>query len=210
VTSVPSTRGRSSRVRPANWAVVITAVSAAVAINPNTAQPTQSTASSTQARLLLAHARLRESSAMASRHSATRVSPPIGESSTVRVPLMPSRASPWQGFKRPEALPDSTSQTMLRRDVLACCSGGLPMSDRCPQRPTRSRFIRLRTGKTRAPESIGFIERELRSVKVEVLGRIVVDVEQAHRVLEEGVPTGREVHCPAQGRLCLGVQVPVE
>src|SRR5215207_2970951 len=45
VTRVPSTRGRSSRVRPASCAVIITAVRAEVATNPNIAHPNQSTTS---------------------------------------------------------------------------------------------------------------------------------------------------------------------
>src|SRR5437763_6527549 len=43
VTSVPSTSGRSRRVRPASWAVIMTAVSAAVPTRPYSAQPAQST-----------------------------------------------------------------------------------------------------------------------------------------------------------------------
>src|SRR4051794_10282389 len=42
VTRVPSTRGRSSRVRPASWAAIITAVSAVVVTRPNSAHPAQS------------------------------------------------------------------------------------------------------------------------------------------------------------------------
>src|SRR5687768_17013755 len=42
VSSVPSTSGRSSRLSPASWAVIITAVSAVVARSPNSAQPDQS------------------------------------------------------------------------------------------------------------------------------------------------------------------------
>src|SRR6266566_9034254 len=42
VTSVPSTRGRSRRVSPANWAAIITAVRLVVAISPNSAHPAQS------------------------------------------------------------------------------------------------------------------------------------------------------------------------
>src|SRR5688500_12069385 len=43
VITVPRKRGKSKRVRPASWAVIITAVSKAVAIRPKTAQPAQST-----------------------------------------------------------------------------------------------------------------------------------------------------------------------
>src|SRR5215217_2911300 len=39
---VPSSSGRSSRVSPASWAMIITAVRAAVATRPNSAQPAQS------------------------------------------------------------------------------------------------------------------------------------------------------------------------
>src|SRR5215208_1992280 len=42
VTMVPSSSGRSSRVSPANWAMIITEVRAAVATRPNSAQPAQS------------------------------------------------------------------------------------------------------------------------------------------------------------------------
>src|SRR5437773_2613561 len=39
---VPSNSGRSSRVSPASWAIIITAVRAALATRPNSAQPAQS------------------------------------------------------------------------------------------------------------------------------------------------------------------------
>src|SRR4029450_1601125 len=39
VTMVPSSSGRSSRVSPASWATIITAVRAAGATRPNSAQP---------------------------------------------------------------------------------------------------------------------------------------------------------------------------
>src|SRR5215217_778614 len=39
---VPSSSGRSSLVSPASWAMIITAVRAAVAPRPNSAQPAQS------------------------------------------------------------------------------------------------------------------------------------------------------------------------
>src|SRR5215204_5709786 len=42
VTMVPSSSGRSSRVSPASWAMIITAVRAAVATRPNSPQPAQS------------------------------------------------------------------------------------------------------------------------------------------------------------------------
>src|SRR5215204_3518207 len=42
VTMVPSSSGRSSLVSPASWAMIITAVRAAVATRPNSAQPAQS------------------------------------------------------------------------------------------------------------------------------------------------------------------------
>src|SRR5665647_442466 len=42
VTTVPSTRGRSSRVSPAIWAAIITAVRPVVATTPNRAHPAQS------------------------------------------------------------------------------------------------------------------------------------------------------------------------
>src|SRR5881227_3133840 len=41
VKMVPSSSGRSRRVRPASWAVIMIAVSAAVATRPNSAQPAQ-------------------------------------------------------------------------------------------------------------------------------------------------------------------------
>src|ERR687898_2835281 len=51
---VPSSSGRSSRVRPASWAMIITAVRAAVATRPNSAQPAQSMSARRQlARLAL-------------------------------------------------------------------------------------------------------------------------------------------------------------
>src|SRR5438034_10918150 len=51
---VPSNSGRSSRVSPASWAMIITAVRAAVATRPNSAQPAQSMSARRQlARLAL-------------------------------------------------------------------------------------------------------------------------------------------------------------
>src|SRR5215217_976759 len=53
---VPSSSGRSSRVSPASWAMIITAVNAAVATRPNSAQPAQSMSAGRQlARLGLEH-----------------------------------------------------------------------------------------------------------------------------------------------------------
>src|SRR4029453_18465501 len=53
---VPSSKGRSSRVSPASWAMIITAVRAAVATRPNSAQPAQSISAGRQlARLGLQH-----------------------------------------------------------------------------------------------------------------------------------------------------------
>src|SRR5512133_3234459 len=55
-TMVPSSSGRSSRVSPASWAMIITAVNAAVATRPNSAQPAQSMSAGRQlARLGLEH-----------------------------------------------------------------------------------------------------------------------------------------------------------
>src|SRR3954453_9476727 len=42
VTTVPRMRGRSSRLRPPNWALIISAVRTAVASSPNNAHPAQS------------------------------------------------------------------------------------------------------------------------------------------------------------------------
>src|SRR5687767_9622030 len=42
VTTVPSTSGRSRRVRPASWAAIMTAVRVAVAMTPTSAHPAQS------------------------------------------------------------------------------------------------------------------------------------------------------------------------
>jgi len=47
-------------------------------------------------------------------------------------------------------------------------------------------------------------------MEVEMLGRVVVHVEQAHGVGEEGVPPDREVHASAQGLLGLTVEPPVQ
>src|SRR5215218_3595917 len=56
VTMVPSSSGRSSRVSPASWAMIITAVRAAVATRPNSAQPAQSMSAGRQlARLVFEH-----------------------------------------------------------------------------------------------------------------------------------------------------------
>src|SRR5450759_1035733 len=46
VTRVPSTRGRSRRVRPASWAAIITAARAVVATSPISAHPAQSISAS--------------------------------------------------------------------------------------------------------------------------------------------------------------------
>src|SRR5690349_10183523 len=42
VTTVPRMRGRSSRLRPPNWALIISAVRTVVASSPNNAHPAQS------------------------------------------------------------------------------------------------------------------------------------------------------------------------
>jgi hypothetical protein len=43
------------------------------------------------------------------------------------------------------------------------------------------------------------LERELGPVEVVVLGGVVIDLSQGHRVPEERIPPDREVHPPAQG-----------
>jgi hypothetical protein len=56
----------------------------------------------------------------------------------------------------------------------------------------------------------GLVHRELTPVELEVLGAIVIDVEQAHRVGEVGVPADREVHATGQCIVGLPLQVPME
>ena len=55
--------------------------------------------------------------------------------------------------------------------------------------------------------ALGIGECELAAVVVEVLSSVVVDVLETHRVLEERVPAGREVHPTLKGDLGLGLEV---
>lgn len=47
-------------------------------------------------------------------------------------------------------------------------------------------------------------------MEVEMLGAVVVDVEQGHRVAEERVPVDREVHAARQAQVGLLVEVAVQ
>jgi hypothetical protein len=54
------------------------------------------------------------------------------------------------------------------------------------------------------------IDRELTPMVFEVPGSVVVDVGEAHYVVEVGVPSRREVHPASERRVGLGVEVSVQ